>query len=405
MLGSHGFDNVLLAFVHHDRKYLQHGIEATESALEKDDKSQGLRFNLGVSFLAYGKKEEGIQQYDLGMKQHVGRDLAAGSITDLNILLKNCASVNTQAYCTELAGDVERLKASFVASVWPGPDHKDTPVALAPLGAAQISGVEVVASPAGVGWHAHVKDLNPKRDTLVVLWYAHDAAWDVWRVIPGVSRKVDPALFVDDGAGKSFLFNSFLDGTTAHRCLQEGKYRAEFYLNDRLVAEAPVTLVTPPFEAAAFRGMDIAMCHPQGWVRWTPNDESDIGVERGYGDPHGDRAAFAFTYYYPKMETDAATRQKLLLKSVKSVVGQDTLAKADVSEQPGACAAFPESRNVTRVRLLINGHTLMARSWVQADGSGRVGIVVRRAGVEDPANRHATETEDCGTLVSFTTVY
>jgi hypothetical protein len=52
-----------------------------------------------------------------------------------------------------------------------------------------------------------------------------------------------------------------------------------------------------------------------------------------------------------------------------------------------------------------NGTTVMARSWVEGDGTVHVGIVYRRAGVIDPANRHAMEMEDCGMLLSFTTVY
>ena len=401
MLGNHGFDNVLLALAQHDRKYLQHGIEATQTALSKNDKSQSLRFNLGMSLLASGKKDEGIQQYDLGLKQPVGRNLAAGSMTDLNILLKHCTSVNTQSYCTDLAGDVARLKASFVASTWPGPEQKAASFSLDP---AQISGVELVASPAGVGWHARVQNLNLKRDVLTVLWYAHDDPWDVWRMVPGVTGKVGADSLVEESDGRSFMFNSFLDGTSAHRCLPEGKYRAEFYLNDRLVADQVLTLVTSPFEAAAYRDMDIAMCHPQDWERWAPK-EGDPGLVRGFRDKHRDRGAFVFTYYYPKTGTEAEARSKFLLKSVKAVLGKDISTISGVPEEPAACPAFPEGSSVLRRRYVINGATIMARSWVQPDGTVHVGIVYRLAGVVDPANRHTTEMEDCGTLLSFTTVY
>jgi hypothetical protein len=224
-------------------------------------------------------------------------------------------------------------------------------------------------------------------------------------MIPGVSDKVNAESLVDEGDGRKFMFKSFLDGTTAHRCLQEGKFRAEFYLNDQLVANQPVTLTTSPFEAAAFRDMDIAMCHPQGWVRWAPKEGDDPGLVRGFTDKQRDRGAFVFTDYYPKMEGEEIRRDKFLRKSANYMLARNLFSESQLSGEPASCTAFPESGNVMRVRFGKNGTTVMARSWVEGDGTVYVGIVYRRAGVIDPANRHAMEMEDCGMLLSFTTLY
>jgi len=411
MLGNHGFDNVLLALSTHDRKHLKEAIKSTQTAIGKDNNAPWLQFNLGLAYLAANQKEDGLKAYEDGLKLPFDENLAAGSITDLEILQEHCKGLNDAAYCSQVETEIAKLKSRF-AAVWnQSPGAAANTGQSAGSGSARISNISLEITPSGVGWHANLSDVNLDQDVLIVLWYAHDDDWNVWRVVPAASGRVYPVEVWDDGTGRKFAFNSYLDYTNHHECLSGGDYRAEFYLNNRLAAMRKITLArNPAFDAVGFRDINMSMCYPKGWVPWHPKDGTNQGLVKGFTDPLGGGGAFLFTYYYPKSGSGAVSPYRLFQRSIAYLVEKKVMAQEQFSQPtPDACGMYPPNYRMVHTKFIGTTTNMLASSWTERDGLIHFAIIYRRPSAttgfigSDKARR--MEDEDCGTLLSFTSVY
>ena len=411
MLGNHGFNSVLLALAAHDRKSLRKSLESTQAALGKDNKAGWVQFNLGMSLLAAGQKDKGLEAYEQGFKQSVNANLAAGSITDLEILLEHCKDVNDAAYCTGIEPEVSKLKTRF-AIAWGNSSGTagDDPQ---PPGSsrARISDITPVVTPSGVGWHARLQDINLKEDVLTVLWYKHEDDWNVWRVVPAVSGRIYPGEVVEDGNGREFVFRSYLYNTNHHRCLQGGDYRAEFYLNNQRVATPKRIPLSrkPAFEAAGFADINMSLCYPDGWELWHPKDGTNAGLVKGFVDPLGGGGAFLFTYYYPKPGSGTYDIHRLLQRSVNYLIAKNVISPDNFSGGQVPCVLYPDQYPRVCGRFTGTSTNMLATLWFQNDGLVHFGIVFRHPnstmGFIGSGKAQLMEDEDRGTLDSFTNAF
>jgi hypothetical protein len=252
--------------------------------------------------------------------------------------------------------------------------------------------------------------VNLKEDVLTVLWYAHEDDWNVWRLVPAASGRVYPGEVWDDGSGRQFAFTSYLDYTNHHECLAGGDYRAEFYLNSQLVAVRKTSLKrNPAFDAVGFRDINMSMCYPKGWVLWHPKDGTNPGLAKGLVDPLGGGGAFLFTYYYPKIGTGAPSNMRLLQRAVNYLVAKNVIPGDQYSVGADTCGVYPDRYRMSHARFTGTNTNMLASSWIERDGLVHFAIVYRRpsatAGFIGSGKAQQMEDEDCGTLLSFTSVY
>jgi hypothetical protein len=407
---DHGYDSTDLGLTQRQRDRVEHGIVEEQKALGRDSTNTMLLFNTGMALLADGpqRKSEGLKTYDQGfdsLKSAGNRPgLAAGVITDLEILRKYCFALNTATYCDEIDREVKKQKSRMSIAGWMPTDWS----APANAGNSQISDVNLFASPAGLGWEARVP-MDLSDNSLVVVWYACDTAyperracdsatldtetgdgnWGVWWVLPGISGRVLPADLLDISDGKKYAFKSSLQSSSVNSCLPPGEFRAEFYLNGqpldlgsngRISFGQASSHTDSLYKSAILRDLDLEMCYPSDWVTWTSKDKPDPGLMAGYFAPDRSSGAFLFSYYYPTpdAQTSGSVRSALVEKSLKSLASEGFISHGVMSPEPLSCTGYLEDSSISRVRYRSAEGSVLAKVWFANDGIAHVGLVFRR---------------------------
>jgi hypothetical protein len=453
VLTNHCWNKVLLAFAKRDATYLSGSMEDARKVVADYSDDAVDDFNLGLILLADGKKKDRIEaiatQYKNGLANLVKetddttrKGKAAGAITDLGLLHENCKSLYKPAQCGPIADDIDAIKLCLVRAAWVRSDkegidgcaekvlHPDSkrqdPKAASP----PFSQLELVASPAGLGWRAILdKSVDRAHDTLTVLWYAWNADWGTWWVLPKISGNVPlkPNQSHPDDSGEIQDFQSYLDNSQAvgaNNCLpgaidsrkreSEGIYQAEFYLNGRLIAPpSHISLAAAQYVPAVVRSLNLAMCYPDKWQPWQMPDGSDVGFTKGYVHPDGDGGIFLFSYFNlvqnRESNSDPAGLQKFVQKAQSFLVSKGFATQSQLTPMPAACTSFPAQPGVTWSRSQVQGESLLAKSWIAADGMIHVGIVFRRSieaqPPDDPVVSKNQAIEDCGVLASLTVAH
>jgi hypothetical protein len=407
---DHGYDSTDLGLTQKQRDRVEHGIDEEKKALQRDSTNAMLLFNTGMALLADGpqKKAEGLADYDKGFASLAKSDdrarLAAGVITDLEILRKYCLGLNTSTYCDEIGRDVNNQESRLSITAWMPPTWKPP----ANSDDSKISDLKLFASPAGLGWEATVP-MDLSDNGLVVVWYACDTAhpgrracdsksldtepedvnWGVWWVLNGISGRVLPADLLDKGNGKKYAFKSALQSSSVNSCLTPGEFRAEFYLNGQRLdfgSSERISFGMEPSHPASqlkptiLRDLDLEMCYPNNWTSWKFKNTRDPGLIAGYVDPKDDSGAFLFTYYYPQTDakTSASVKNTLVEKSLKSLAAEGLISESPMSPEPDACTDYLEDPSVTRARYRSARDTVLSKVWFAKDGIAHVGLVFRR---------------------------
>jgi len=440
-LGDHGFDYILLGMCHPDQQHarfcIRSGIDHTVRALSRmardaqqakisasaDQNYSLLLFNLGLAHLAEGtrEKDEGDHAYKDGLKSLAALpdnddrdDVAAGALSDLNTLRKYCIRFNDGPYCDTVQKDTARLKTAVIRAAWsPLVESSDARFILSDL----------YASPSGLGWNSQLSQARADRDHLAIVVYACDADpadfgacdsdfvgidarkghWGVWWAVPSVSGRADLA-----NSGFKPYRNS--DGLPA--CLPRGKYRAEFYLNGDFADGGDVTLDSPELEAADFRDLNVALCHPKGWDLWQPSDPEGPGLLRGFRSSDQSRGVFVFTSYLPTGATQIAERFAVLQARLTL---ESSHAIPSISAKPlsGVCAEYLNQTASTLTGYQSGTGSLLTKVWTTPEGIVHVGLVYRTQAAAapppppgaSPANPAPTENpEDCSILSSMVTI-
>jgi hypothetical protein len=382
---DYGFDSLLQGLLLGDPKIVERGVRETEKAVDLDQTDLVTKFNLGLGYLAQGRKQDGSDQYEAAIKHVRNKDqIVAGAITDLDILRRYCGGANNKAAdCQEInARIIPKLKSDMVAATWP-------PKSPTPAAAHQkITDIQLTASAAGFAWHAPKPNIDRNKDVLAVLWYAYNPEWDTWRVLPVLSGE---SYWHLDDQGMASDFRSLL--TTQNRtCLTDGTYRAELYVNGELAANTqPITTHQGKLVPVVFPAINLAMCYPESWESWQSRDPQDSSFVKGYSGDRGTHGVFLFTYFNPRRLPDDVAEARFVDDAVSFMASHSLTPRLAPAGTLNNCAGEP-----ARLAAFSNSSaSAVARVGMEQDGLVHVVL-----GFDNTGNRW-----DCDTIMSVTNIF
>jgi tetratricopeptide (TPR) repeat protein len=288
LIADLGFQRFLQG-IRGDGARLQEGIDFSRRAITRNDADPVLHFNLAVALLAAGRPDEARSAYQDAIARVIYSDLAggirrddtwtemsyvAGALTDLEILTGERP---------DLAPVATELRDTIVASVAAGaavtPGSTGT--------GARVNRLAADVFPSLVQWRGDVTGLDDAADTLSVIWSRKDPDGTDWAVMPEVSSlDVTPTENTTPEDGTHFALARYIGSTTPARCLGDGTYRVELFVDGRPAGSAEVRASSGSFEAFAARDVGAAFCRP---ADWKPDPQNELGVTAGFVGPGGDR--------------------------------------------------------------------------------------------------------------------
>jgi len=403
LVGRYGFFTLLQSLAPPDLALLKKGTAALQDGINSYPRDPWLEVNLAVALLISGQTDEARKAYDKVFDFGISSGLAIAALGDLEIARRYCNSF-PQADCATITSEINKLKPRFAAVA--GPEPKD---AHWESRHPSLSRPEISVSPAIVNWKASV-DATDGKDVLLVVWYWKDPDWGTWRVISSVSDTVETASLDKDGADRKSLSLSYLDTTGEHRCLSGGDYRAEFYLNGKMVAEQSKSLpLDHEFKGVGLHDINFEACYPATWSDWayTPTDVTGPELVRRSTSPDRQRGMYLFTYFYPNVaEQDATILQQAVARSGKILEGHGLaddlsfmphdLTFARIAEPCGAYPVDVLTKNAAWYQDSTRVST--ARAWIADDGIVYVAMSVNGA-------KNGVDTDDCLLLTSLSNIY
>jgi hypothetical protein len=389
---SYGFDSFLHALLQEDRNGIRRSIEATARAIALAPSDPVVQFNLGVALLADRQKAGALRAYDAGLALAVKDrgDIIGGAMTDLNTFTQYCPHLLDATFCKAIDTDIAQLKLKLLAGAWPSASN-------GPTSPGEVSNIRLAAEPAGLNWQATLPQVAAS-DTVIVIWYAYDSDWKVWRVLPAVSGPLRAK-----AVAASADFTSYLKATRRPSCVRDGDYRAEFYINGRLAGRSdPLSVAHGQFRPVAFGDLNLSMCYPQAWT----SERRPNTLIRGYADSEKDatRGVLLFTFFNPGHESADETQRRSWFKALGAFTKEEITFR-----RIRRCAGYSGSVGDLLVESTNVPGTILGRVWIAPDGFVHVGLVFdrlldSRGGIEQAPSRYAAG-EDCATLVSITNLY
>lgn len=414
LMANVGFDSYAAGLVKGDHRLVDHGRKATEAAIKLSTGADLVPyFNLGLAQLAEGHESQGLETYqktmalgEPGKDPFITNDAAVigGAITDLDVFRQYCRGLNQATYCEQFEKtDLPKLKSELVTAAWP--------VANAPANSgAKLEDVHLTGSAAGLGWSAQVdglsKDTEGKpKESLAILWYAYSPDWNAWRVLPAISKRVKPAVFAE---GNPHAFYSVLRASEARICLQNGRYRAEFYIDGELAHMKEITLDHEELKAEMFPDLDVAVCRPKSWQRWEPQDKDAVWT-RGYLESGEHRGVFVFSFFDPQQEGEDASEQ-LALRRAENILHNEGLAPASAGVRAlEVCAGLHGAPEEVMAAFSDGDGNSIAKAWTTKEGLVNVVAVVDpHVDVNELGTQILSQSQgrqDCEILQSATSVH
>jgi hypothetical protein len=408
LMGNLGWDTYSLGLVNKDRSLVKKGLKETQAAVTDDGNKElpFVRFNLGVTELAAGNFSEATGAYKDALAAATASNLQDGlalaNINDLEVLLHYCSGVRSADDCKKIQGMAEDFKQQMVAAAWPVPSSASNSSAAPP----RLRDLWLIATPAGLGWHAKLENFNEGQDVLTVIWYKYEDKWQLWRALPDLSGQVDFKNTKRDTAGELREFRSYLDATGQQTCAENSAYRAEFYLNGKrqnLQPPPKVTMKFPPFKSGIFRDLNVSVCHPEDWGRrWRP-DKVNQFMAGGYVNQAGNKGVFAFEYYFPRVNLDEAVKKDFALLSLKYLASGKLQFRVAENEQ-NTCPIHPVGQTVLRMRSDEDSLRALVRVWDSPEGIVHVGIALYKMQPGDLASGKddlGAASDECNALASM----
>jgi tetratricopeptide (TPR) repeat protein len=408
LMGNLGWDTYSLGLVEKKRGLLQKGLKETRKAVDDDGNKElpFVRFNLGVTELAVGDFPAATAAYKEALAAtpvaSLQDGLALANVNDLEVLLHYCAGVRSADDCKKIEGMAEDFKQQMVAAAWPVPSSASNSSAAPP----RLRDLWLIATPAGLGWHAKLENFSEGRDVLTVIWYKWEDKWQLWRALPDLSGQVDFNNTKRDAAGELREFRSYLDATGQQTCAESSPYRAEFYLNGKrqdLQPPPKVTMKFPPFKSGIFRDLNVSVCHPEDWgVRWHPGKVNQF-MAGGYVDEAGSKGVFAFEYYFPRVNLNEAVKKDFALLSLKYLANGKVQFHVAENEQ-NTCPIHPVGQTVLRMKSDEDSFRALVRVWDSPEGIVHVGIAMHKTQPGDFASGKddlGAASDECNALSSM----
>ncbi|OGR30317.1 MAG: hypothetical protein A2139_06970 [Desulfobacca sp. RBG_16_60_12] len=358
-----------------------------------------IRWNLALAQLASGERRE----VDIAVARQLAatqvRHLIVSALSDLEVLAKYYCGLHPGKDCNDA---VKRAKEQLVAAAWPLPESQSSNPGKTMPGEVVLTGgsAEIEVSPYAVRWRGQLPKFQPKRDQVVLIWYAYDPQWEVWRALPEVSG---PVRETDDKEVK-FLPASWVEIKCSYaanvnwsRCLLPGLYMAELYINGRLTPNPPETKnATCDFTPKRLFDLNVALCCPKNWqpvdIRNQLKDESLL--LRGYQTPEDKPAMFVFTFYASRpvgAVGGTAAGQKTVPEAVKWA--KTLLVKGGWIKGTEVFAPYDPTKGCD---LEVSSGAVLYKHWPTPEGAQHVGVVLTGA---------ASWSELCYTLDSMTNLY
>jgi hypothetical protein len=234
-----------------------------------------MHFNHGAAVLAAGRLEEAHVAYQraIDVSMAVAEDgtpvfspaqrwrVAAGALTDLAILDSKLGDDPA------IGPAIDSMRTFIVAGLG------DPVTVTDPSADPVVSGLAVHSTASQLWWTARIDDLE-EQDVVSVVWSYEDpvvAGQHVLDTMSGPLRlgSVSDAgsFYVDLEEPSYWSGRSYLQATTPNRCVPDGTYQVELFVNGR-PASPPVTTVVdhPDLVTVSRRDMGLLFCRPADWV-------------------------------------------------------------------------------------------------------------------------------------------
>ncbi|MHB8069597.1 MAG: hypothetical protein ACYDIC_17025 [Desulfobaccales bacterium] len=318
--------------------------------------------NLALAWLAAKERQQADTAYTTALKVDglSPADLEAliiSGFTALEVLTKYYGSLHPGEDLKDLIQNYkERL-----AAAWPGPSSPDKESkGNIPTNASGT--LEVSAHT--VRWRGQLPKFDGSRDRLCIIWYARDKDWDVWRALPVVSGLVDHTKVKRVQGNSLEIERSFLAETSYTRCLPDGSYKAESYLNGRAAAVSPVTKTQRwNYRPVFLPALNVGLCRPEDWRPLNlPEEIQDNNLLlRGFQTKEGKLAALVFTFYVPRFisEPEFINYVEELLKTSGLMQGKEFKPY-----EPQRAAELAQAAGA-----------VLYKYWITAEGVRHVGVV------------------------------
>lgn len=269
-----------------NRAALEESIAASRRAVELDSGEPVWQLNLAVALVALERFDEAAAAYTDGVAKviYIDGDAArprdeawweeerlAGALTDLEVVAK---------HRPDLAQRVSEFKESIVGRV------AARRLESLPASAVTVSDLAIDVYPAKAQWQARLTGYDATTDVVSVQWYRSAPDADEWAVIPELSNSGAPFL---GGDGRHGVQTFYLGAFNPPACLPLGSYRAELYVNGRLLGTAEVTPAFGELAPAAARDITLAFCRP---ADWQPIAEALPGLLQGWTNADELRGAY-----------------------------------------------------------------------------------------------------------------
>ncbi len=379
-----GFQEYLLYLKTGSQVDLSASIDNTQRALALRRQAIPL-YNLGLAQLASGHASDAAKAYDDAVAATVFKDpsrhvllgdsyaeeqIVGGALTDLGVLA---------AHRPDLKNAVAGLKAFIVGAV---AEQKAQPAGPARTGKV-VDVWDVSAN--RVRMDATINGYDPATDKASVQWYFHDPAQpaDAWAVLPEASGPTTLAKYSDTTNGTFFeVRTSYL--AQAHRCLGDGDYRVEVYVNGALAASREQRFTTVgALTPALFHDTGTLMCVPAGgattWQR-LPAPKAVRGLVGGYASSDGTEGAAIFRFDQPVAGSGSSDTSLAHYRQLALDIWRTRLYPSVGALQPGQTDLqvdeFMWLHRPTESRsILYSGGIAWVGSGTDADGSVVVGLV------------------------------
>ncbi len=316
-LGDGGFYETLLALDDPDGDHAARAVELTGAAVDRAPELPVVHFNHGAALLVDGQVDAARAAYQAGVAISVapgadGRPIlsdsqlwsvAAGALTDLELIDVALAD-------DPLIGPaIPEMRTLLVAGLGDPITHTDA--GTQPV----LSDLAVLATPSQLWWTARIDDFDPEHDVMSVVWSYEDPVVAGRHVLATHSGPVRlgtvsdaGSFYIDGDEPRYWQGGSYLLGSTPHRCVPDGTFQVEVYINGRL-ANAPATrdLDLPELVAVSRRDMQLLLCRPADWL--------DVGQEDGsrasFRSPDGSMRMTVMRVFRPRSIPEDSETQSL----------------------------------------------------------------------------------------------
>lgn len=316
-LGDGGFYETLLALDDPSGGHAARAVELTAAALERAPELPVARFNHAAALLVAGRIDEAREAYQGAVGISMADDpdgdpvfsvaqrwrVAAGALTDLEL-------IGASPGPDPLVGPaVDEMRTIIVAGLGdPVPD-------VAPAAQPVVSDLAVHSTASQLWWTARIDGFDSERDVVSVVWSYEDPVVPGRHVLDTHSGPVrlgsvtDAGSFFIDGEEPGYWSGrSYLLGSTPHRCVPDGTYQVELYIDGRLAAPpAEAVMDLPELVTVDRRDMGLLFCRPADWTA----DVQEDGRKASFLSPDGTMGITVVRVFRPHATGEGEQAQSL----------------------------------------------------------------------------------------------